>query len=587
MIKKEKFKYDKSFEEIFNRINSDSGLIFVDTPEETKLIREIYRKFKNHYVHFWSIGQGLHKIVSKTDPDKFLPNSPLYTTTKAIKNKSGELKSEVSVLACFGIIQEDCYKKIEDKDLDFKNIYILRDADKFLNQPLPIRILRDLIYLASCSSVSIIISGFGVTVPNDISKDSVYVKLNYPSKEDIINKMIPKLREKIKDHNETCEDEDKVNSNFDDHSIAQACVGLTEDQILNTLQYTTSIDNDVNINRILEEKKAIINKSDILDYWLCNNDLSEVGGFEEIKKWLKIRKTIMTNVEAAKEFKASYPKGMLLLGTQGSGKTLIGKAVAQFFNTGLIKFDMSKVFAGVVGESEKRMRQALSQVEAAGGVVLIDEIDKGISGAGSSDRSDGGTTSRVIGTFLTWLNEEHPGVFIICTANDISNIMRNHPELLRKGRFDEIWFSDTPNYEERKEIYKIHLKKNGRNPENFDIDALASLAYEDKKDGKLYNLTGAEIEYAIKDAIQEKFAEGNGESIKIGSDRDITTEDILKKAKLIIPMEKQAKDTIKAMRDWSRDNARSVSSQITEVITEKTPKKSKMSLRSVASKCEI
>jgi SpoVK/Ycf46/Vps4 family AAA+-type ATPase len=293
----------------------------------------------------------------------------------------------------------------------------------------------------------------------------------------------------------------------------------------------------------------------------------------------------MTSPHAAK-FKVNPPKGILLLGTQGSGKTAIGKAVAQSWGVGLIKFDMGKVFAGLVGESERRMRMALAQVDAAGGVVLIDEIDKGLSGAGSSDKTDGGTTSRVIGTLLTWLQESHPGVFLIATANDITNLRKNHPELLRKGRFDEIWFSDSPCAEERQEIYRIHLKKRGRNPERFDLKALGEQMFEDES-GERYGLTGAEIEHAINDCIQERFAEAGGKELELNSKDDITTEGLMEKAKMIKPMSWIARDTITPMRKWSAENARKVSSLMDTKKKGASAKGATVNMRSIETDVDI
>lgn len=573
----------RNFEEIFNRIECSTGLIFIDTPEETRLIREIYREYKDHSVQFWSIGQGLHEIdKQKQLVDKFYPHK--YRKESSRTGKSGDLPTAGgNPMNVFSIIEQDCRDKTDkDEDPEDKNIYILRDMDKFLSDPLILRGLKDIIYLCSTASSTIIVTGFGINVPTEIEKDTVYIQLPYPSKEEVMHEMLPALKEQIDGHNKSNDEKNKVEADFSIEDVATACVGLTEDQILNVLQYTTSIDQKVNIDRILEEKKAIINKSDILEYWTSDTNLDDIGGFGEIKKWFDIKKTVIKNLENAAEFKAESPKGILILGCQGSGKTACARALAQSWNVGLIKLDIGKVFAGLVGQSESNMRKALTQIDAAGGIVVIDELDKGLSGAGSSDKTDGGTTSRVIGTLLTWLQEDHPGVFLIATANDITNLRRNHPELLRKGRFDEIWFSDVPNFEERKEIFKIHLKKRNRDPKKFNLDELAKFEYQDL-DGKKYPPTGAEIEAAIKDAIQSKFAEGGGKKIKIGGKEDIKTEDILKDLRIIKPITMIAKDTINNMRRWSKNNARNVSIVTPEIKTNSSSNKKKINIRKISS----
>ena len=160
---------------------------------------------------------------------------------------------------------------------------------------------------------------------------------------------------------------------------------------------------------------------------------------------------------------------------------------------------------------------------------------------------------------LTWLQEEQPGVFLIATANDISAWLNNHPELLRKGRFDEIWFSDLPSEEERKEIFRIHLDKAKRNPENFDLDALAQVRYYDEDTGRTFDYTGAEIQYAVGDAIQEAFSRGHGQRLEIGSENDITNEMVMEKLSIIKPMSKIGHEPINKMRRWAKDNARNVS----------------------------
>lgn len=575
--KKRVYETSASFDELFNRIECDTGLIFVDTPEESRVIREIFKKYKGHSVQFWSLTQGLIEIPKEDDPERFLPHD--YASTKSRADSTGQLQSRGNIMNTFNIIEADCRAKIANEDAsDVKTIYILRDADKFFVQPGPVRALRDIIYLVSCSGSSIIVTGHGITVPNELEKDSSFIKIAYPTMEEILNKIIPNIQQRIERHNRLhTDDKEKVKADFDPLQVARACAGLTEDQILNTIGYSTTVKRGIDIDLILEEKKAVINKSDILQYWVCDQTMDAVGGFAVIKEWIRKRKYVISSPNA-KAFKAKTPKGIMLLGVQGSGKTYIGKCIAQSLGVGLIKLDMGKVFAGLVGESEKRMRQALAQAEAAGGVILVDEIDKGLSGAGSSDKTDGGTTSRVIGTLLTWMSEDHPGVFLIATANDISNLNANHPELLRKGRFDEIWFSDAPNAEERKEILRIHLRMRDRDPAKFDIDKIAEIVYEDENSDKTFTYTGAELEYAIDDTIAEKFAEGEGKSLTIGGKDDITTEELAAHLQIIKPITFISKAAISPMRKWASMNARNVSAK-EEVKEHRDPKKAKLNMR--------
>jgi AAA+ superfamily predicted ATPase len=553
-----------TFKPIFDRINCEAGIIFVDTPEETRLIRETFIKYKDDSVQFWSIGQGLHEIEKKksTNINRFFPHK--YPSSQARMGKANNLDTKSNPLNLFSVIEEDCREKIKTNESpDRRHIYILRDLDKFTKDPVILRRLKDLVYLCATACSCIVITGYGITVPIDLEKDATLIK---------------DVRNQIVEHNKACSPELKIDDAFDDEDVARACGGLTEDQIINTFQYSMTVLNRIDIPAIIEEKRSIINKSDILEYWNCTDGLSSVGGFDEIKKWITVQKTVMHNVDNAVEFKTEPVKAIMLLGVQGSGKTFCAKALAQELKVSLLKFEIGKVFAGLVGESEKRMRQALTLADAVGGVVVIDELDKGLSGAGSSDKTDGGTTNRVIGSMLTWLNEEHPGLLLIATANDISSLRRNHPELLRKGRFDEIWFSDVPNVEEREEIFRIHLTKRGRDPKNFDIKELSLYEYSGP-DGIKYTPTGAEIESAIKDALRNKFSKGGGKKIEIGSKEDITTDDIMATLKKIKPITMIGKETISSMRRWSEDNATNVSSGITKIEKKKSGK-NKVNLRS-------
>ncbi|MCK9428998.1 MAG: AAA family ATPase [Candidatus Omnitrophica bacterium] len=575
-MSKKKLTVIETFKPVFDRIDCSAGLIFIDTPEETRVIREILKKYPDDVVNFWSIGQGLHEIDrNKINVNRFFPHK--FPSAQARLGSGGKFDTRQNPAYAFAVIEEDCRgKTVTDVNNEKRNIYVLRDLDKFFKDPVILRKLKDLVYLASTANSTIVITGYGITVPTEIEKDTVFIKLNYPTYDEILL-LLKDTNNQIADHNKKYNASDKINPEYVEDDIARACCGLTEDQIINTLQYSMVTLKKIDVASIIEEKKSIINKSDILEFWNSTDDLNQVGGFNNIKNWISTQKTVIQNADNAIKFKTEPPKAIMLIGVEGSGKTLIAKAIAHELKTSLIKFDIGKVFGSLMGESEKRARQGLTLADAVGGVVVIDEIDKALSGAGSSDKTDGGTTNRVIGTFLNWLNEEHPGMLLIATANDISTIRANHPALLRKGRFDEIWFSDVPNSEERKEIFKIHISKRERDPSKFDINKLASYEYEDL-DGTKFVITGAEIESSIKDALRNKFALGKGKEIEIGGKDDITTDDILETLRKIKPITKVGKEKISSMRKWSEDNANNVSSGIIKP-KETKQKKTKVNLR--------
>ena len=238
-------------------------------------------------------------------------------------------------------------------------------------------------------------------------------------------------------------------------------------------------------------------------------------------------------------------KGIMLLGVPGCGKSLTAKAVAKAWNYPLLRFDIGKVFGGIVGESENNVRRALDIAKAIAPCVLwIDEIEKGLSGVQSSGQTDGGTTSRVFGTLLTWMQEKTEPVFVIATANNIKELP---PELMRKGRFDEVFFVDLPSSEERKKIFEIHIKNRKRSTELFDFDALA-LATK--------GFSGSEIEECVKEGLQTAYSEG----------KDLTNEHIIKAASETVPLSITMGEGLRKLREWAKFRARMASSGVAEEV---------------------
>jgi SpoVK/Ycf46/Vps4 family AAA+-type ATPase len=253
----------------------------------------------------------------------------------------------------------------------------------------------------------------------------------------------------------------------------------------------------------------------------------------ELKDWLRKRR--MAFSDDARKFGLPTPKGVLLIGVQGCGKSLCAKAVASLWRVPLLRLDLGRVFSSLVGSSEQNVRQAIQIAESVAPAILwMDEIEKALAGTQSSSFSDAGTTSRVFGTFITWLQEKTAPVFVIATANSISQLP---PELLRKGRFDEIFFVDLPDRSEREDIFKIHIVKRGRDPEKFDMKKLA-----DTSEG----FSGAEIEEAVASALFDVF----------DTHQELTTESILQNLQATFPLSRTMKEEIENIREWAQDRAR-------------------------------
>jgi SpoVK/Ycf46/Vps4 family AAA+-type ATPase len=285
---------------------------------------------------------------------------------------------------------------------------------------------------------------------------------------------------------------------------------------------------DTDINKVIAEKRRMVARDGLLEYIQTPLHLDEIGGMNRLKEWLKMRKDAHSSHAA--EFGIEPPRGVLMLGVQGAGKSLCAKAIATAWQQPLLRLDPGVLYASYIGESERNLRQALIQTEMMSPVILwIDEIEKAFASAASRS-ADGGLSQRMFGTLLTWLQERKAPVFVVATANDIGALP---PELLRKGRFDEIFFVDLPSEETRKQIFAIHLKKRDRDPDNFDLDKLA-----EKSEG----YSGSEIEQAIISALH----------IAYGKNKQLTTELIAESIKMSPPLSVTMAEHVESLRLWAK-----------------------------------
>ena len=414
-------------------------------------------------------------------------------------------------------------------------LFVFLDFHSFLNDQTVIRKLRDLVNNLKSTYETLIIISPVLTVPIELEKEFVVIDYDLPAFEEM-KELLEGIIEVVKSSQDVVIDVSEETK----ERLVKASLGLTraeaENAFARVIVLNKRLDKD-DIDRVLEEKKQAIRKSKLLEYFEAREDFGNVGGLDNLKDWLTKRGVAFT--QKATEFGLPQPKGILLLGVQGCGKSLTAKAVANLWKLPLLRLDIGAVFSGIVGSSEENMRRAIKAAETLAPIILwIDEIEKGLSGVQSSTFSDAGTSARVFSTFLTWLQEKTTPVFVIATAN---NIQLLPPELLRKGRFDEIFFVDLPQTEERKEIFNIHIKKRKRDPSKFDTQALAM---------ESPGYSGAEIEQAVISALYDAFL----------ANRDINTEDILKNIKLSIPLSITMKESIDQIRDWAHDRARCASS---------------------------
>ncbi|RME69513.1 MAG: AAA family ATPase [Chloroflexi bacterium] len=417
-------------------------------------------------------------------------------------------------------------------------IFVLKDFHPYLDesrggpdQPVIIRRLRDITNQLKESRKTLIILSPVLQIPPDIEKDITVLDYSLPTLEELelsLERVVRSAREiagvKLK---MTAEERERV---------LNAARGLTCIEAENVFAKSLVMRRKLDLDVIIAEKEQIIRRSQILEYYESVEGFAHIGGLGLVKQWLRKRGIAFS--EKARRFGLPEPKGLLLLGVQGAGKSLLAKAVASQWQLPLLRLDLGRVFSELVGSSEQNIRTALRLAESVAPCVLwLDEIEKGLAGASGSGSSDAGTSARVFGSLLTWMQEKTSPVFVIGTANDISALP---PEILRKGRFDEIFFVDLPQPQERREIFAIHLARRGRDPLEYDLNQLA-LASE--------GFSGAEIEQVVIDALYDAFEDN----------REVTNEDLLRNIRQTIPLSQTMGQKISALRQWAKTHARPAS----------------------------
>jgi len=415
-------------------------------------------------------------------------------------------------------------------------LFVIKDFHPFLakNNYAVVRKLKEIALQLKNSFKTIILVSPVLEIPVELEKEITVLNFPLPAREDL-SALLDKIVEDVKQFKQVKIDLDEAGRG----RLLQAALGLTLGEAENVFAKIIVKDGRLSgedVNEVLAEKQQIIRKSGLLEYYTTHETFSHVGGLAVLKDWLRKRAVAFT--DEAQAFGLPAPKGILMLGVQGCGKSLCAKAVSCLWQLPLLRFDMGRMFGSLVGSSEENVRRAVAVAESVAPAILwVDEIDKAFAGAQGSGVSDGGTTARVFGTFLTWLSEKTAPVFVVATANDISQLP---PELLRKGRFDEIFFVDLPTAEERGEIFGIHLAKRGRDTGRFDLDALVPGSE---------NFSGAEIEQAVISALYDAFY----------ARHELTTEHLLETLRETVPLAKTMDEQIDRLRKWAVGRARHAS----------------------------
>jgi ATP-dependent 26S proteasome regulatory subunit len=414
-------------------------------------------------------------------------------------------------------------------------IFIFKDLHPFKDSAAVTRWLRDAIASFQGTQKTIVLMSPVQQVPIELEKEVVVIDFALPDLAALDRVLTYQL------------DSTRQNriSNEGREKLLKASLGLTKDEaekVYRKAYVKRGKITEAEVDVILSEKKQLIRRNGILEFIEEDETIDSVGGLDELKGWLVQRSGAFT--ERARTYGLPQPKGMLILGVPGCGKSLIAKTTSRLWGLPLLRLDMGRVYDGsMVGRSEANLRGALKTAESISPAILfIDELDKAFAGTAGSGDSDGGTSSRIFGSFLTWMQEKTSPIFVMATANRVERLPG---EFLRKGRFDEIFFVDLPTQSEREAVFSIHLSKRKRDLERFDLSQLAKVA-----DG----FSGAEIEQALIAAMYDAFAQN----------REFTQLDIIAAIKATLPLSRTMTEQVTALRDWARQRARPAAASVAE-----------------------
>jgi len=488
------------FERFEQLVNSGYSCVSIVTHEEhyaLDIVRSAARKLQRD-VWIWSVSDGVRNGLTLLDDGP--PVARTEDPEAGLSNLAGSKHGSICVT------------------LDL--------AEHIIRPGRAQRIVRDMLNRFEKSAQVLVMIDSSDKIPDAIAAYARPFEISYPDEDelkDIIRSSLKRM------HQKTPVEIGITRNGL--QAIVRNLRGLTRRQAQRIIIDTISHDqrfSDHDISAIISSKRRVIQTGGLLEYIETPLTLDQIGGMKLLKKWLRSRQDAFSN--EAKDFGIRAPRGVLMLGVQGAGKSLCAKAIATAWHQPLLRMDPGALYGSYIGQSERNLRDALRQVEMMSPVILwIDEIEKAFASAASRS-ADGGLSQRMFGTLLTWLQEHEAPVFVVATANDIEALP---PELLRKGRFDEIFFVDLPDAATRKEIFAIHLKKANRDADKFDLKALA-----DASDG----YTGSEIEQAIISSLHEAYT----------NKKELVTELILAALAISPPLSVTMAESVQSLRQWAK-----------------------------------
>lgn len=520
--------------DLINSIKSRKSCIWIKTQEESLTIKDIRQ------ISMINLPKANIVIWSQTE------GATIYNSVD--NSSSGKsIKKLANIDNLFSFIKLNTYGGTDNNDKVVKpepNIFILRDYNNLFNDPKSIRFIRDLkeYHKQKEAYNPIIILSQIDNIPTQLTRLFKLIDYGLPNRNEILscmNETINNIKAVSLKQNKQC----KIPTQEELNNLVNSCLGLTIQEIQETVIESFIKFKEANLDFITQKKIESIQKSGVLDYKIPNTTLEDIGGNEVIKRWLLEMKELFS--DEAKEFGLKKPKGYLSVGVPGAGKTCLAEAFAGTMHMPLLSLSMGRIMSRFVGESERKIMQALDVAKASAPcVLLIDEVEKALGGINSSNNTDGGVTARVFMEILKFLNDNDYGVYIIMTSNDVSQLP---PELTRQGRLDAKWFFDFPKENERKEIFKIHFSKYNKEINSDLLDLAVS---------KTNNFTGAEIQEIVKNTIRKSFIR-----FKKDNDDELKEEDITSAINEIIPISKTSKESILALKSYCSNRFRSVNKE--------------------------
>ena len=533
-------------------INSSTPIVVMETVEEVRAVAFVRSACAELGLPTfeWTIADGL--VRSGSNAAVGLPGAaaslPLAQSGPSLAARDAALNrdSEPNAPAIYNTREPvQALATLESMTLD--GVFILKDFHRHMEDAVIVRRLRDVGQKFSANRRTVVITAPAITIPPELTSLVEYLEIPLPNQQRL-HQIIEETFARMSQSYTLKRKLDAVGLD----AMAGNLLGLTEEEaeraVSQALVARYALSPEA-VTDVLEAKKELLRHSGMLQFVDVSETMASIGGLENLKRWLAQRRGAWD--EAARAFGLEPPRGMVVLGVQGCGKSMCARAVAGEWKLPLVKFDSSAVFDKYIGETEKRIQKVFQVAESLSPCVLwIDELEKVFAGSGPDSASvDAGVSSRILAAFLSWMQDRKAPVFVAATCNNVTALP---PELIRKGRFDELFFVDLPNQAERKAILAIQLARRKHNPAEFDLEQIARAA-----DG----YSGAEIDAALQSAMYRSFADK----------QSLTTQSLLQALAVTVPLSTTRAEEIEALREWAR--SRAVPASLADAKAQATPSK--------------